>query len=84
MKSFTTPDFWQAYAALPRNVREQARKAYQIWQDDQSHPSLYFNTNFEIQCTAKSTKFHLIEKGFKHCYEMISLRTSMILTIVQD
>ena len=42
MKSFTTPDFWQAYAALPRTIKEQAQKAYQLWRDNQSHPSLHF------------------------------------------
>ena len=42
MKSFTTPDFWQAYALLPEPIKEQAQKAYQLWQDNQSHPSLHF------------------------------------------
>lgn len=42
MKSFTTPDFWQTYSTLPPSVKEQAQKAYQLWQDNQSHPSLHF------------------------------------------
>ncbi|NES80714.1 MAG: hypothetical protein F6K10_04560 [Moorea sp. SIO2B7] len=42
MKSFTTPDFWQAYAVLPYAVKEQARRAYRLWQENQSHPSLHF------------------------------------------
>ncbi|MFB2767925.1 type II toxin-antitoxin system RelE/ParE family toxin [Pelatocladus sp. BLCC-F211] len=42
MKSLTTPDFWEAYARLPEDVREQARKAYKLWQENQSHPSLHF------------------------------------------
>jgi hypothetical protein len=42
MKSLTTPDFWQAYAQLPEEIKEQARKAYQLWQENQSHPSLHF------------------------------------------
>ncbi len=42
MKSLTTPDFWEAYARLPEDVKEQARKAYKIWQENQSHPSLHF------------------------------------------
>lgn len=42
MKSFTTPDFWEAYAALTPEVKEQAQKAYQIWQENPMHPSLHF------------------------------------------
>jgi hypothetical protein len=32
MKSSTTPDFWTAYQALPKRVRNLARKTYQLWQ----------------------------------------------------
>ena len=42
MKSLTTPDFWDAYAQLPDKIKEQARKAYQLWQENQFHPSLHF------------------------------------------
>lgn len=42
MKSFTTSDFWKAYSALSPELKEKARKAYQLWQENQSHPSLYF------------------------------------------
>jgi hypothetical protein len=42
MRSLTTPDFWQAYAVLPQSIKEQARKAYQVWQSNPSHPSLHF------------------------------------------
>jgi hypothetical protein len=35
MKSFTTPDFWRAYSALPLSVKKQAQKAYQIWLNHQ-------------------------------------------------
>jgi hypothetical protein len=42
MKSLTTPDFWQAYAQLPEEIKDQARKAYRLWQENQSHPSLHF------------------------------------------
>ena len=42
MKSFTIPDFWKVYAALPELVKEQARKSYQLWQSNQLHPSLHF------------------------------------------
>lgn len=42
MKSFTTPDFWEAYAELNPKVKEQAQKAYQLWQENPLHPSLHF------------------------------------------
>ncbi len=42
MRSFTTPDFWEAYAQLNPEVKEQARKAYQLWQENSLHPSLHF------------------------------------------
>lgn len=42
MKSLTTPEFWTAYAAIPLAIRQQARKAYKLWQTNPSHPSLHF------------------------------------------
>ena len=42
MKSFTTPDFWQAYGNLPQAIKKQARRAYQLWKENQFHPSLHF------------------------------------------
>ncbi len=41
MKSFTTPDLWQAYAVLSPEMK-QAQKAYQLWKENPSHPSLHF------------------------------------------
>ena len=40
MKSSTTPDFWDSYRALPQNVRDLARKTYQLWQANPDHGSL--------------------------------------------
>ncbi|MEH1869624.1 MAG: hypothetical protein V7K69_32145 [Nostoc sp.] len=42
MKSLTTPDFWRSYAALSPEAKEQARKAYRLWINNQLHPSLHF------------------------------------------
>ena len=42
MKSFATADFWKAYAALSPDMKEQAQKAYQLWQENPLHPSLHF------------------------------------------
>lgn len=42
MKSFTTPDFWQAYAALSPDIKAKTKKAYRLWQNDQAHPSVHF------------------------------------------
>jgi hypothetical protein len=42
MKSSTTPDFWEAYRSLRENVRNVARKTYQLWQANPNHPSLHW------------------------------------------
>ena len=42
MKSFTTVDFWQAYNELSPDVKAKTQKAYQLWQNDPTHPSLHF------------------------------------------
>lgn len=42
MKSFATPSFWKAYEDLTPEVKEQAQKAYQLWQENLLHPSLHF------------------------------------------
>lgn len=42
MKSLTTPDFWNAYSALPQDIKYQSKKAYQQWKDNPYHPSLHF------------------------------------------
>jgi hypothetical protein len=42
MKSWATADFWQAYAELSPEMKEQARKAYQLWRENAFHPSLQF------------------------------------------
>ena len=42
MKSFISPEFRQAYAALPQHTQKQARRAYQLFRQDQSHPGLAF------------------------------------------
>ena len=42
MKSFATSDFWEAYAKLPEDIKEQTQKAYRLWQGNQMHSSLHF------------------------------------------
>ncbi|GJD23270.1 hypothetical protein RIVM261_082260 [Rivularia sp. IAM M-261] len=42
MKSLTTIDFWEAYSALPQQIKGQAKKAYRLWKENQQHPSLHF------------------------------------------
>jgi hypothetical protein len=42
MKSHTTERFRRAFATLPRNVQEQARQAYRLFQQNPHHPSLHF------------------------------------------
>lgn len=42
MTSQTTDDFRRLFRSLPDDVREKARKAYQLWSNDPSHPGLRF------------------------------------------
>ena len=42
MKSLATAEFWKAYAKLSSEMQEQARKAYTLWQENPTHPSLHF------------------------------------------
>ncbi len=42
MKSFTTPDFWKTYTNLSPQIKEKVKKAYQLWQENSTHPSLHF------------------------------------------
>ena len=42
MTSRGTPHFWAAYRGLPSEVRDTARKAYQLFRENPKHPSLQF------------------------------------------
>ncbi len=42
MKSKCTGRFWRLYDALPVHVQARARKSYELWRRDHSHPSLNF------------------------------------------
>jgi hypothetical protein len=42
MNSRTTRQFRELLAALPKQVQQQARDAYEIFQQDPSHPGLRF------------------------------------------
>ena len=44
MKHFTTPEFWELYNALPREVRALADKNYELLKADPSHSSLRFKS----------------------------------------
>jgi hypothetical protein len=42
VKSQLTDDFLVCFLRLPEAVKSQARKSYQLWRTDPSHPSLKF------------------------------------------
>lgn len=42
MKSRATPRFWAAYRDLPPEIKEAARKTYQLFHENAYHPSLRF------------------------------------------
>ena len=43
MKSRTTERFRREFGRLPREVQEQARAAYRLFQQNPHHPSLHFH-----------------------------------------
>jgi len=46
LKSRTNQAFWKLLAALPRDVRKQARAAYALFRSSPRHPSLHFKRVF--------------------------------------
>jgi hypothetical protein len=42
VKSRATPRFWAAYRDLPPEIKDAARKAYQLFRDNAHHPRLQF------------------------------------------
>jgi len=42
MKSQALPQFWKLYNQLPKDVRSQMGKVYQLWQQNPSLPALRF------------------------------------------
>lgn len=44
MKSHINDDFLKAYRRLPKEIREQARKAYRLFKENPTHPSLHFKS----------------------------------------
>ena len=42
MHSVTTLRFRESFNTLPENIKNSARKAYELWKDNPAHPSLQF------------------------------------------
>lgn len=42
MRSATLPSFWVEYRRLSDEIKQSARKAYELWQENPFHPSLHF------------------------------------------
>jgi formate dehydrogenase assembly factor FdhD len=42
MISKTTPEFWQHYERLPKEIRRLADKCYDLWQENSAHSSVRF------------------------------------------
>jgi hypothetical protein len=42
MKSSTAPEFWEWFARLRPETQERALKAYRLWRENHTHPSLRF------------------------------------------
>ena len=44
MRSYTTRQFRQLFASLPRQTQRQARQAYRLFRDNPTHPGLHIQT----------------------------------------
>jgi hypothetical protein len=42
MNSRATRQFWKLYKALPPEIQQRARRAYELWLNDPRHPSVQF------------------------------------------
>jgi Txe/YoeB family toxin of Txe-Axe toxin-antitoxin module len=42
MNSMTLPSFWNNYRYLKKEIKQSARKSYQLWEQNPFHPSLHF------------------------------------------
>ncbi|MCR4314853.1 MAG: hypothetical protein NUW37_00745 [Planctomycetes bacterium] len=42
MNSLTTERFWKCYSELSKETRKRAKKAYRLFRENTSHPSLHF------------------------------------------
>ncbi len=42
MKSLTLPSFWDTCRFLQEDIKQRARKSYQLWEKNPFHPSLHF------------------------------------------
>lgn len=49
MKSRGTPRFWSSYGQLPSDVQVLAQKAFRLFQQDPSHPSLQFKKVHDVE-----------------------------------
>jgi hypothetical protein len=42
LRHFTSPDFWQCFDKLPRDIQQLARANFQLLKSNPRHPSLHF------------------------------------------
>jgi mRNA-degrading endonuclease RelE of RelBE toxin-antitoxin system len=61
MRSQINDDFLKAYRRLPKEVREQARKAYRLFRENPYHPSL----NFKSIHASQSLYSARISRGYR-------------------
>lgn len=57
MKHYASPEFWQAYRALPTTVQRLADRAYDLLKRDSHHPSLHFK---------RIDRFYSVRVGLRH------------------
>jgi hypothetical protein len=82
MKSFTTADFWKAYAAISLDMRKKAQRAYQLWQNNPVHSSLHFKKVGKNLWSVRVSGG--LKKSDHYYWFWIGALMDMIISLIED
>jgi hypothetical protein len=79
--SKATPEFWDLYSALPREVKKAARKAFHLWSNTPFHPSLHFkkvgNSKWSARVGANYRSVGRFRGGCFVWYQLVAAATRL-------
>lgn len=79
MESHIDADFRKAYRKLPKEARDQARKAYGLFKQDPYHPSLQFkrvHSKEPVYSVRSSLNYRALGGERRRCYYLVLDRPS--------
>lgn len=77
MRSRTSEQFRNAFEKLPQHIQRNARKAFELWESDSTHPSLKFkqiHSKEQIYSVRIEERNH-VQKG---CLSRVTLQKSAL------